>query len=752
MTSVGPISEGTAGTIYNVFFRQYVSDPLAAQTIAGTVTGWIKAAESNLAANANGQLVIRVVSNDGSIVRGTLLAATTTTGTAPANEFTATLGSRLFPGSGGTLSSVAVQDGDRIVIDIGTRNHNTVTTNYTTTLQFGDNSATDHTAAAQTTTVNPWLEFSQDLLYPPDISGVYATAVAGTTGLVGYWRLGESSGTVVNDNSGNGRFGANYGATVGAAGLLTDDTDTAYSFDGVGNRVIIGNPSGLQLSTGTIEAWVNASTQSNYRSIIQKADAYDLAVNNNVLVFWDPGTSSARSTGVSLNDGVRHHIALSFQSGVANGSIVYIDGVAVLTATLTQTTQANSLAIGNHGTVGQPFLGIIDEVAVYSAVLSDATIADHYAKGSTANLAHPLTGSVASASTLAVTRLSLAQPLTGSAASSSTATVTRLALAQPLAGSVASSSAASATRLTLNNPLTGSVTSTSSASAGAITVGHPLTGSTASTSAVASGSLTVTHVLTGAIVSTSAATGGTITVGHPLLGTVTGASVLTGEMAGAGPATHVLTGEAAASSTAAATGIVVSYPLTGATTGTSTVAATRLALTQPLAGSVASASAVAVTRITLAQPLAGASSASTFLSAPSIALAYPLAGAVAGTSTAAAPRIVASHPFSGQVWSASAVTGDQLRMPHPLDSAVSAVSAMAGQLGILQAFGNASRVQRGPTVTANRVALPGVVMADRATSLVPVTAGRTILPAPVTADRAQSLIPVIASRTQENLS
>src|SRR5581483_11947407 len=105
--------------------RQYVSAPLGPQTITGTVKGVIRAfatAYSYFGTGypVGGYISIRVVSNDGATVRGTLLALAAS-GTAEA--FAATLKDHKFPnlwtGSGAALSSVAALDGDRIVIEIG---------------------------------------------------------------------------------------------------------------------------------------------------------------------------------------------------------------------------------------------------------------------------------------------------------------------------------------------------------------------------------------------------------------------------------------------------------------------------------------------------------------------------------------------------------------------------------------------------------------------------------------------------------
>src|SRR5512137_220102 len=63
-------------------------------------------------------------------------------------------------------------------------------------------------------------------------NGSYARTVLTTAGLVGYWPLGESWGTVAADSA-----GADGGAYVGtptlaAAGPLVGDTSTAVTLDG----------------------------------------------------------------------------------------------------------------------------------------------------------------------------------------------------------------------------------------------------------------------------------------------------------------------------------------------------------------------------------------------------------------------------------------------------------------------------------------------------------------------------------------
>lgn len=153
----------------DMLVSQYVSDPIGAQTITGTVKGQILAKESGSSGDQRAQLLIKVVSNDGSTVTGTLLAMDTT---ALSNEFpTSTSTNRKFPkgwsGAGTSLSSVTSNNNDRIVIEIGARKGDTSSTNFITTLTFGDDNGSDLPEDETTTTTNnPWIEFSMTIAGP----------------------------------------------------------------------------------------------------------------------------------------------------------------------------------------------------------------------------------------------------------------------------------------------------------------------------------------------------------------------------------------------------------------------------------------------------------------------------------------------------------------------------------------------------------------------------------------------------------
>ncbi|MHC4798549.1 MAG: hypothetical protein ACYTF1_18090 [Planctomycetota bacterium] len=154
-------TDSGSGTYLN---RQYVSDPIAGQTIsnAGTVKGQLRGYVTT-DRNVVSAITIRVVSNDGATVRGTLLTLTS----APlASEYLLAYGNRYTPASTTLTNTVVAQNGDRIVIEVGfDKGANGSSSLYHS---FGDDNATDlpEAEAVEANPYNPWVEFSQDIIFP----------------------------------------------------------------------------------------------------------------------------------------------------------------------------------------------------------------------------------------------------------------------------------------------------------------------------------------------------------------------------------------------------------------------------------------------------------------------------------------------------------------------------------------------------------------------------------------------------------
>jgi hypothetical protein len=217
----------------DVIWRQYVSDPIGAQTISGTVKGQIRARENASAANYRMQVLVSVVSGDGATLRGVAYAGDPESiTTSPTSEFplssVANIGtSRQAPrGASQTLTDVTASSGDRIVIEVGYRINATVTTASTGTGIFGDNNASDLPEDETTTTaLNPWIEFSNTIAPvstgPITVSGSDSvTASTSEAGALSATLTGTDSSTVSLTESGS----VTSLATIAGSDTLTTST------------------------------------------------------------------------------------------------------------------------------------------------------------------------------------------------------------------------------------------------------------------------------------------------------------------------------------------------------------------------------------------------------------------------------------------------------------------------------------------------------------------------------------------------
>jgi hypothetical protein len=178
----------------DILKQQWVSDPILAQTIsAQTVSAQMRAREDDSENSLFLAVGIRVVSNDGSTVRGTVLAVTR--GGTQLAVHASTLTNRQVSA---TSTSVTAQDGDRIVIEIGAGGDPTVSTTHNFALRIGDNAASDlATGNSGTTDNNPWVEFANTITFDPGSQVITPGVLAlTTTGLAPTVTVGASDVTV----------------------------------------------------------------------------------------------------------------------------------------------------------------------------------------------------------------------------------------------------------------------------------------------------------------------------------------------------------------------------------------------------------------------------------------------------------------------------------------------------------------------------------------------------------------------------
>lgn len=163
--AVAPSAGTTPGV--DVLAVQAVSAPLAAQTINGNFDAVFKVSENVAGLDGCSQICLRVVSGDGSTVRGVLYAGqsagsvvdewpvVSSIGSAPYSTYTAF---RFPAGASGptALSPVTCQDGDRLVVEIGYRHFDTVSD--FGRLVIGDDAAGE-LAVGSSATANGWVGF-----------------------------------------------------------------------------------------------------------------------------------------------------------------------------------------------------------------------------------------------------------------------------------------------------------------------------------------------------------------------------------------------------------------------------------------------------------------------------------------------------------------------------------------------------------------------------------------------------------------
>lgn len=184
------------------------------------------------------------------------------------------------------------------------------------------------------------------------------------------------SGTVWTDLSGNNNSGSFVnGPTFNSA------NGGSIVFNGTNQYINCGNNSSIQITVGTISAWVKTTSPgSSFRSIIAKQSAWGLFVADNILVTYDWGAAATRTTGINIADGTWKYTALTFTQTVgtpSNNAIVYLNGTSVLTTTVQHSNHGVNLQIA-EANASQFLNGNIANAQVYNRVLSAVEIAQNY--------------------------------------------------------------------------------------------------------------------------------------------------------------------------------------------------------------------------------------------------------------------------------------------------------------------------------------------------------------------------------------
>ena len=235
----------------------------------------------------------------------------------------------------------------------------------------------------------------------PTPAALAQICVAPPSGLVSWWDGDAVSGTTASDIQ-----DANDGTLTNGATTAPGQVGNAFSFDGVNDVVVVGNPPNLQI-TGplTVDAWVNLAGPGSSPNpvVLGKWDDINEGTAGYILILTEQGGGtfkvgffvssdgtnfSGATATTNLQVGTWYHLA-----GVFDGSSVtiYVDGVLEASAPhaggiFNTPADFEIGADDDAGPIGpglfHVFNGLIDEVEIYDRALSASEIQAIFNAGS----------------------------------------------------------------------------------------------------------------------------------------------------------------------------------------------------------------------------------------------------------------------------------------------------------------------------------------------------------------------------------
>lgn len=227
------------------------------------------------------------------------------------------------------------------------------------------------------------------------VGAAYAAEVLADSPL-GYWRLSETAGASLADETGTydavvtgsptldtpGRFGS------GMTGFTTTDYGITPTIGTLGNTPNVSFELWLKWTSTAIEDPFGVVSGNQIGFFHCNAGDNETQNEPGRVTFRRRNTSgkARHSARNDLNDGEWHHV-VGTQAGATADPTLYVDGVVDhgglwTHASVGAAAFTRGFAIGasnGNGTITRPFSGVVDEVAVYNVALSGARVAAHYA-------------------------------------------------------------------------------------------------------------------------------------------------------------------------------------------------------------------------------------------------------------------------------------------------------------------------------------------------------------------------------------
>ncbi|WP_129338873.1 PKD domain-containing protein [Cellulomonas endophytica] len=219
--------------------------------------------------------------------------------------------------------------------------------------------------------------------------GSYGSAVL-RDGATSYWKLGESPGTTtVRDWAGTLPAKAGTGVTLGEAGALQGDTDTAARFSGTSAGLVATQTAVAGPQVFSVEAWFRTTTTAGGKIVgFGKSSSGDsasvdrhvyMAPTGKVSFGVYPGVRTVVTSAKAYNDGQWHHVVATLGG---TGQQLFLDGQLVAQNPSSTVAQAYNgfWRIGGDKTWegAAYFNGSVDEVAIYPSALSAQQVTRHF--------------------------------------------------------------------------------------------------------------------------------------------------------------------------------------------------------------------------------------------------------------------------------------------------------------------------------------------------------------------------------------
>ena len=214
------------------------------------------------------------------------------------------------------------------------------------------------------------------------------------SGLAGYWKLDDGSGTSAVDSSTNG----NTGTLTGGPTWTTGQVGSAVDFDGTDDYVTAADADTLDIADSvnfTFSGWFNRDIFTTDDTILAKSNGqtaadtgYNVYIDDTTdkLTFVaNDGTDQYKLESVSTFTATGwHHYSVVWDESGATQTKLYINGVseaATATGTFANVnTLVNAVAfrLGAESDAGNPFDGKLDEIRLYNRALSVDEVAQLY--------------------------------------------------------------------------------------------------------------------------------------------------------------------------------------------------------------------------------------------------------------------------------------------------------------------------------------------------------------------------------------